>query len=315
MASDPVRVHRYSTADIAPAERYDGWRSHWPDLDFLTEPLESFRVSSERVLLGQIGFMYTDITSQHWERKQRQLDHGRDAISLVVNLDGKAAGTAGKRDWVQTPGSGIVFDYSQGSIHDSAGGRSIGISIPRHLLAETGLDLTSLHGVTLTPAESAMFTSHAFQVRESLSRFTQEDTPRLGQSMLDVFVLTLKAAGRTQAPGFREDPATQLLRARREIQAHLGSPALTVANLCRKLGVSRSTLHRLFEASGGVQAYIRDMRLEAARQVLLNPESVERIGDLAERLGFSDAAHLSRLFKARFLETPSDCRARSVLSR
>ena len=106
-----------------------------------------------------------------------------------------------------------------------------------------------------------------------------------------------------------------MMRARKEVQAHLGSPALTVANLCRKLGVSRSTLHRLFEEGGGVQAYIRDMRLEAARQALLNPENPERIGDLAERLGFSDAAHLSRLFKARFGETPSDCRARSLLSR
>lgn len=315
MASDPVRVHSYSTADIAPSERYEGWRSHWPDLDFVTEPLESFRVSSERVLLGQIGFMYTDITSQHWERNRREVDRGRDVISLVVNLDGKAAGTAGKRDWVQMPGSGVVFDYSQSSIHDSAGGRSIGISIPRALLAETGLDLTALHGLTLSPAESAMFTSHAFQVREALPRFTEEDAPRLGQSMLDVFVLTLKAAGRTQAPGFREDPATQMLRAQREIQAHLGSSGLTVANLCRKLGISRSTLHRLFEEGGGVQAHIRDMRLEAARQALLNPGNIERIGDLAERLGFSDAAHLSRLFKARFGETPSDCRARAALTR
>ncbi|WP_163117306.1 helix-turn-helix transcriptional regulator, partial [Acinetobacter baumannii] len=90
-----------------------------------------------------------------------------------------------------------------------------------------------------------------------------------------------------------------MLRARKEVQAHLGSPTLTVANLCRKLGVSRSTLHRLFEAGGGVQAHIRDMRLEAARQALLNPDNVERIGDIAERLGFSDAAHLSRLFRAR----------------
>jgi AraC-like DNA-binding protein len=133
--------------------------------------------------------------------------------------------------------------------------------------------------------------------------------------MLDVLVLALKGASRTEAPGFREDPATLVLRARNEVQAHLGSPSLTVNNLCRKLGVSRSTLHRLFEAGGGVQAYIRDMRLEAARQALLNPENLERIGDLAERLGFSDAAHLSRLFKARFGETPSDCRARAALTR
>jgi AraC-like DNA-binding protein len=315
LASNPVRVHSYSTADIAPSERYEGWRSHWPELDFVTEPLESFHVSSERVLLGQIGFMYTDISSQHWERSKRLADRGRDIISLVVNLDGKAAGTAGKREWAQRPGSGIVFDYAQTSIHDSAGGRSIGISIPRHLLAETGLDLATLHGLMLSREESAMFTSHAFQVREALSRFTEEDAPLLGRSMLDVFVLTLKAAGRTEAPAFREDATTLFLRAESEIRAHLESPALTIANLCRKLGVSRSSLHRAFEARGGVQTYIRDARLDAARHALCKSPLQERIGDIAERLGFSDAAHMSRLFKARFGESPSDCRANALLNR
>lgn len=317
MASPPVRVHRYTTNEVPAADRYDAWQDHWANLSplFTTEPLEKFRVTAEMVQLGEIGFMYTDIASQRWKRDKRLVDLGRDSIAVVVNLDGKAAGIAGRNDWVQMPGSAVLVDHRQTSLHDSAGGRSIGFSVPRHLAAEAGLDVTALHGMVLSPAESAMLTSHMFQIREALPRFAEEDAVRLGKSMLDMLVLTLKGASRTEAPGFREDPATLLLRTRKEIQANLGSPALTITNLCRKLGVSRSTLHRLFEAGGGVQAYIRDMRLEAARQLLLNPENAERIGDIAERLGFSDAAHLSRLFKARFGETPSDCRARNLLNR
>jgi AraC-like DNA-binding protein len=302
---------------IEPRDRHEVWLSEWQSLAslFHTEPLEAFNVSTEVVQLGEIGFMYTDIASQRWKRDKRLVDEGQNGLAIVVNLDGKAAGVAGKNEWVQKPGSAVLVDHSQTSLHDSAGGRSIGISIPRRMAIEAGLDVSSLHGLVLSPAEISMFTSHMFQVREALPRFADEDAPRLGQSMLDVLVLTLRGASRTEAPGFREDPATLLLRARSEVQAHLGSPSLTVANLCRKLGVSRSTLHRVFEAGGGVQAYIRDMRLETARQTLLNPENAERIGNIAERLGFSDAAHLSRLFKARFGETPSDCRARSVLTR
>lgn len=100
--------------------------------------------------------------------------------------------------------------------------------------------------------------------------------------------------------------------ARAEIREHLGSRALTVANLCRRVGVSRSTLHRLFEADGGAQTFIRNARLDAARLSLLDPENRERISALAERLGFSDAAHLSRLFRARYGETPTACRARAA---
>jgi AraC-like DNA-binding protein len=97
-------------------------------------------------------------------------------------------------------------------------------------------------------------------------------------------------------------------RARTEIRANLESPSLNVAGLCRRLNISRSTLHRLFESEGGVQTYIRNSRLDAGRIALLDSTNDERIGAIAERLGFSDAAHFSRLFRARFDETPSQCR-------
>lgn len=319
MASQPVRVHRYTTAEVEPKDRHEVWLNHWPGMVPLyhTEPLEQFRVSTSLAQLGDIALVFTDISAQRWKRDRKLVDQGNDSLALTINLDGKAAGVVGttEREWVQMPGSAVIVDRSQTSHHDSAGGRSISMAVPRHMAVEAGLDVTSLHGTVLSPVEIAMFTSHALQVREALPRFSAEDAPRLGRSMLDVLALSLKGASRTEAPGFREDPATLMLRARGEIQTHLGSPTLTVANLARKLGVSRSTLHRLFEAGGGAQAHIRDMRLEAARQILLNPDNAERIGDIGERLGFSDAAHLSRLFKARFGETPSDCRARSVLSR
>jgi len=319
LVSQPLRVHRYTTENVAAKDRHEVWLSHWPSTAPLyhTEPLEEFRVSSNIALLGDISLVFTDISAQRWKRDSKLIDRGNDTLNLTVNLDGKAWGIAGaeEREWVQMPGSAVVVDRQQTSSHISAGGRSISISVPRALATEAGLDVASLHGVTLNPSEHAMFTSHALHVRDVLARFSEADAARLGRTMLDVLVLSLKAAQRSDAHGYKEDPSTLLLRAEREIRENLGSPALTVANLCRRLSVSRSTLHRVFEASGGVQAYIRDMRLDAARHALLNPGSPERIGDLAERLGFSDAAHLSRLFKTRFGETPSDCRARAVLHR
>ena len=55
-----------------------------------------------------------------------------------------------------------------------------------------------------------------------------------------------------------------------------------------------------------MQAYIRGRRLEAVRLALADPAAREPIYTLAERFGFSDAAHLSRLFRARYGLTPSD---------
>jgi AraC-like DNA-binding protein len=70
----------------------------------------------------------------------------------------------------------------------------------------------------------------------------------------------------------------------------------------------------LFAQEGGAQAYIRERRLQAALRALQAQGHREPIGLIAERLGFSDGAHMSRLFRARFGITPSDARADAALS-
>jgi AraC-like DNA-binding protein len=47
------------------------------------------------------------------------------------------------------------------------------------------------------------------------------------------------------------------------------------------------------------------------RRALLDPARDDPLYVLAERLGFSDAPHLSRLFRARYGLTPSAWRARA----
>jgi AraC-like DNA-binding protein len=98
--------------------------------------------------------------------------------------------------------------------------------------------------------------------------------------------------------------------ARAVIDGELGSTGLNATRLCQLLGVSRSTLHRLFEVDGGVQAYVRSRRLEAVRSVLADGGANEPLHLLAERFGFSDSAHLSRLFRSRFEMTPTEFRGR-----
>lgn len=96
--------------------------------------------------------------------------------------------------------------------------------------------------------------------------------------------------------------------AERVIEERLGSAMLTVVKLCRWTGMSRSSLYRLFDADGGVQAYIRDRRLERVVAELRSP-SAGRVSDIAERWGFCDAAYLARVFREVHGMTPSAYRA------
>jgi AraC-like DNA-binding protein len=231
-------------------------------------------------------------------------------LGIGILLEGEMHGTAGAAPFRVGAGEILLLDAAQPSKVSLSVSRSIQLVVPRTVAIEAGFDVPTMHGTVIRASAATMLVSHVRRVREALPYLRPDEGPRVARTMLDMLVLAVSATSRSEASA--EAPVSSLaLRARNEIRANLGSPSLTIANLCRRLHVSRSTLHRLFEAEGGVQASIRNTRLDAARLALLDPEMRERIGDLAERLGFSDAAHLSRLFRARFGETPSACRARA----
>ena len=112
----------------------------------------------------------------------------------------------------------------------------------------------------------------------------------------------------------RANNAFQAARAeamRRFLQARLTKPGLGIEDLRRTFGASRSTIFRDFAEAGGVDAYIRDLRL--AQAYLDLAESGVTRGDitrLAERFDFGTVASFSRKFTQKFGERPSDVSGR-----
>ncbi|WAP71367.1 AraC family transcriptional regulator [Jiella pelagia] len=74
------------------------------------------------------------------------------------------------------------------------------------------------------------------------------------------------------------------------------------------MGLSRSTLYRLFEPFGGVAAYILERRLEQAYRALGDSRDLRLIGTIAHGLGFAGESQFSRSFRQRFGRTPSEVR-------
>lgn len=105
---------------------------------------------------------------------------------------------------------------------------------------------------------------------------------------------------------------TIMERTRQLIARKLMDTDLTVDNLCRDLGVSRSRLYRLFEADGGIQAYIRRERLLQTRSALSNPHDRRPICRIAEQWGFFDPSGFTRAFRHEFGVSPRDVRSEAV---
>lgn len=81
-----------------------------------------------------------------------------------------------------------------------------------------------------------------------------------------------------------------------------------ITDLCRTIGMSRTSLHRKITTCSGksISIYIREFRLAKAYELLTNGR--QPIGHIAYSVGFSDLAYFSRCFKALYGQSPTDLR-------
>ncbi len=87
------------------------------------------------------------------------------------------------------------------------------------------------------------------------------------------------------------------------MQDHLGE-SISLDLLAKEVGVSVSTLKKAFqkESGGGVNSYYIDLKLSQAAKLLC--ESDLSVGEIADKLGFSNQFYFSEQFKSRFGASP-----------
>ena len=96
----------------------------------------------------------------------------------------------------------------------------------------------------------------------------------------------------------------------RYIQTHF-KEKIRVQELAEHIGVSRSYLTKLMRKEAGMspQEYLVSVRMEYARQNLLNTDHMIR--DIASDCGYDDALAFSKAFKRKFGISPSEYRNQS----
>ncbi|WP_346285932.1 helix-turn-helix domain-containing protein [Zoogloea sp.] len=107
--------------------------------------------------------------------------------------------------------------------------------------------------------------------------------------------------------------ARRLQEASRFVAGRLDDPDLGPKELAEALHLSLRSVYALFNQAGTTPAaFIQDARLDRCRAALADPvHRNHSITEIALTHGFADSAHFSRLFKARFRETPSAWRRRT----
>lgn len=185
---------------------------------------------------------------------------------------------------------------------------SLLLYLPRELFEHESAAMDARNNSILEGNMANLLIEYINGVEARLHTLTEADLPRIVQATHDMIVACLSPLKDQKAVAEQLAGVALMERARRYVQRNLNAADLTPDAMCRALGISRTRLYQLFEASGGVNHYIQRRRLLAAHAALSDPEETRRIIDIAQDVGFTSAANFSRAFTKEFGYSPREAR-------
>lgn len=156
-----------------------------------------------------------------------------------------------------------------------------------------------------------LFTDMLHLIPMRFDAMSVEVRETVGKQLIDLLVLALKADERTLTTGTSTVREAHLTRIESVVRKNLGDAGLDPETIARACGISTRYLHELFrDTNQTVGSWIRDQRLEAAREALTDRSNKQSLAEIAYRFGFGDQAQFSRAFRSAYGMAPKDFRAK-----
>lgn len=313
------------TDDVAPDIRFDLWRESMEKaispMQISSRHASDFWAHKRLLTLDDVTLWPVAVQASRYRRTTkliRQADPKLCHITLVLPGSGQLKVAQGDhRDLplvhdLYILDSSRPYDVEVSEGHELAVG--IGVEIPRfHFPLATERAIGQLLGRRLPGQEGfgtvlAHFLSHLVSRDSSHQSF---EVPRLKQILLDLVAgLAARQLDAEASLGPETRRRNKFLIIRSYIQQHYRDPGLTPRSVAAAHFISPRQLHRLFEAEGiTAAAYIRSRRLEETRRRLADPAlHASSIQAIAQRCGYTSAAHFSRSFSAAYGMAPREYR-------
>lgn len=227
-----------------------------------------------------------------------------DHVVLRLYTSGRTNISTGGDEREITQESFVLFDLSQPILSETKGMTGLNLAVPRRLIEGSG-DLSAWHGQILPSARSPitkLLADHFRNVSASLKTATAAQMNHI----VPATTALCSALFLAESDSAYNRPAVTSIAIRQFIEENLLK--VDVGMLMARFGISRSPLYKLFEAEGGVYAYIRHRRLLRALQMLSRTQSSRQptISQLAFSAGFQNERVFSRAFKRKYGINPSD---------
>jgi AraC-like DNA-binding protein len=314
-------LHTLSTAEVAPNQRL----AYWTDMvcdTYVQLDCESFagtRTIEGRIAraeLATLSLSQVTSTPQVVRRTPAKIARASEDYFLVsVQTAGRGVVSQDGRDARLAPGDFALYDSTRPyTLSFDADFQQLVLMLPGRLLRT---ELPETERLTATAVSGARGAGHLMinmirTLADDIDTLAPESAAAVADSVRQILV-----AGLSTLPAARRAPLSQLHayhleRIRACVRARLRDPGLSVASVAAELRMSPSTLHRCWGAQAcSLADWIWSQRLDGAQRDLCDPGLAGRsVSEIAFSWGFSDAAHFSRAFRARFGRSPRELRPR-----
>ena len=290
-------------------DAYARWREEVfsTDLYEISAIKAGFHFGWDAVVMPGASLTRFDAVGMDYARDEARIrGDGYEDVRVQLTHEGGFTGRVGDQDVVVGPGTAVFVDQTLPFFNRSSDTRGVTLALPRSAFG--GADVRALHGRVVSGAAFARLDAFLNLQRGALTDAAPSALDRVLTAMGAVVrgAFDTAAEAELQDSGVLDDTVVARLRALAVDPS--ASAGRRSDELARAVGVSRSALYRAAAPFGGVMEVAWAARLDAAHAAILEAGRPRTLSDLAATLGFHDAAHLQRRFRARFGFKPGDLR-------
>jgi AraC-like DNA-binding protein len=313
--------HVLSTAAVEPSQRLAYWVDMVCDtyVELECDPSDGAAGIEGEIAadtLATLRLSRVTATAQHVRRTAAKVAASSDDYFLVsIQTEGLGMVSQDGRDARLAPGDFALYDSTRPyELRFEGPFQQFVLMLPGPTLRTA---LRGTEALTATAVSGARGAGHLMigmirTLAADIDTLAPESAAAVADSVSQILI-----AGLAALPAARRPAVSQLAAYHREqikalARERLRDPRLSVAEIAARLRLSPSTLHRAWAGEAcSLSDWIWSQRLDAARRDLCDPACAARsVSEIAYAWGFSDAAHFSRAFRARFGCAPRELRAR-----
>lgn len=285
--------------------RRDAWNDFMSDFWRLGRPL----VAESNLELSVSSRQLNDAVFCQLAMSPAELvgnNHEFDCVVIRYQNEGQTVAIVDGEVTRVAPGSLTVMDLSATRYCYCDRSRVTYLALRKSALQATRHPLRPMTHFDNSSAIGRLMIANFLHLANEISR-----DPEPGDaSAINLFASLLVAAITDREALNAEDPHTERakrIRAEQFIFSRPLSLPLDIDEMCTSVGMSRSTLYRLFRSDGGLQAYLTSLRLECAHNTLVRSQPARgAVTSIATRLGFLDTSSFVRSFRRKYHCKPGD---------